>query len=379
MNQSLCSHPWKAMAVRPNGLVIPCCRFNQQGLDTYINSGDNLRNSDIWKTIRLNMLQGKLIKGCNKCYEEEKIGITSLRQTESIDFDPIDNRALPIENLEIAFSNLCNLACVHCSSFFSTKWYSIDVLAGRATKSAIATHSTSFKDWDLSKVTRLKIIGGEPMMEQEKFIELMSSIDLSNVVLEINTNGTILPNDILKSYIDKCKRVYFCVSIDGLKSVNDWYRWPSNFDSIVANMQTYNKWWAADKSIDPLFHNIQLMIHHVCNMFSVIELEEFIDYVELNLPNWRINWDWISHPQWQTIESLPEEYKQQLIEKFKIAAGKYKTNKKTRAANPYLVAIHYLKNSAPVQWEQVKRHIEDTASERKLDFFAMVPKLKNIW
>jgi hypothetical protein len=377
MNPSSCSYPWKAMAIRPNGLVIPCCRFNQSSMDTFIDSGDNLRNSDIWKTIRTDMLAGKLIDNCKKCYDEEYAGMKSMRQLDSVDFIPVDNRAMPIENLEIAFSNLCNLACVHCSSSYSTKWYSEDVSAGRVNKTGIVKHSTNFKDWDLSKVTRLKIIGGEPMMEQDKFIELMSPMNLKNITLEINTNGTILPKEQLKSYISKCKRVYFCVSLDGLSTVNDWYRWPSKFDEIVNNMKTYSEWWGAPSNANMLEHSIQLIIHHVGNAISISDLPEFINYVETNLPAWRLNWDWIAYPQWQTIQSLPEEYKQKLITKFKECALTYKLVS-SKSINPYLIAIHHLKKSSLVTWEDVKKNITAISIERNLDFLSMVPKLKGL-
>mgnify|MGYP003705239755 CR=1 FL=1 len=37
----------------------------------------------------------------------------------------------------------------------------------------------------------------------------------------------------LDELIEKCKNVYLCVSLDGLHSTNDWYRWPSKFNEVI--------------------------------------------------------------------------------------------------------------------------------------------------
>jgi len=275
MSNTLCAYPWGSAAIRPNGLTIPCCRFPHiDDKDSFVSS-PTVRNTPTWNKIREDMLAGNPVEGCKSCYQDESNGLTSMRQHSLKKFVPTENKVLPIEQLEVSFSNLCNLACVHCSNFFSTKWYSEDVKAGRLEKSGVLNNDFNFDKWDLSNIREIKIIGGEPFMEQDKFIKFLSNINLSNITLQICTNGTILPNQQLKLLIEKCKKVYLCVSMDGLGTTNDWYRWPGKFETVIDNIKRYEEWWADNKQIVPI-------IHHVINVINILELKDFVDYMKTN-------------------------------------------------------------------------------------------------
>jgi radical SAM protein with 4Fe4S-binding SPASM domain len=83
MNKSICAYPWAAAAVRPNGTIIPCCKFDHN--DEYGNVNDlDPRNSQQWIELRSKMLEGQLVKNCQSCYNDERNGIESLRQQISI-------------------------------------------------------------------------------------------------------------------------------------------------------------------------------------------------------------------------------------------------------------------------------------------------------
>ena len=173
LNNSICAYPWRAAAIRPNGATIPCCRYpNLDDPDIFVNNIEP-RNSRHWVSLREDMLAGKSIDGCRSCYQDESNGLRSMRLESLTKFIPIKNEIQPLKQLEVALSNLCNLACVHCSSYFSTKWYSEDVQAGRIKKTGVIQNDFSFNHWDLSKLTELKIIVGEPFMEQKRFISLL--------------------------------------------------------------------------------------------------------------------------------------------------------------------------------------------------------------
>ena len=216
----LCAYPWNAATIRPNGDVLPCCRYNSSDTPNIVIDSGDPRNSEHWIELRKNMLEGKTIDGCKSCYKDEAAGLISMREDSLNNFIPIKNETVPLTRLEVSFSNLCNLACAHCSSYYSTKWWTEDVINGRAEKIGIIENEFNVNYWDLSKLTDLKIIGGEPMMEQKKFIALLKKLDLPNINIQICTNGTLLPDDELKILLESCKNVYLCVSLDGLGTTN---------------------------------------------------------------------------------------------------------------------------------------------------------------
>ena len=370
MNKSLCAYPWNSATIRPNGSVIPCCRYpNLDDSDVFLDSIDP-RNSKHWIELREDMLAEKSIEGCKSCYQDEDAGLLSMRQHSLKNFIPIKNKIEPIVKLEIALSNLCNLACAHCSSYYSTKWWSEDVAHGRAKKIGVIKNDFSVDSWDLSQLTELKIIGGEPFMEQKRFISLLKQLNLPNLDLQICTNGTVLPNDELKLLIESCKNVYFCVSLDGLGTTNDWYRWPSEFSKVVDNMKVYNSWWND-------YNNFSFIIHHVVNAINIFELEDFINFASKNFSTWRIEWDWIRWPNWQELSALPKYIKENLISKFEFLNLQF--NETYYISNPYNVSIDRLQEVPNSDWKTLKLEVEKLSTERNLDFLNMVIPYQKIW
>ena len=364
MNKTLCAYPWRGAAIRPNGLTIPCCRYPHiDEVESFVDNSQ-VRNTPHWVSIRDSMLKGDKVEGCHSCYQDESNGLKSMRQESLSKFVPIKNEIVPVEQLEVSFSNLCNLACVHCSSFFSSKWYAEDVKAGRVKKSGVLENSFSFDLWDMSHITELKIIGGEPFMEQPKFINLLNNLDLSKICIQICTNGTIMPNDELKGLIEKCKTINLVVSLDGLGSTNDWYRWPSKFDKVVANMLQYEEWWQS-------FKNVNFIVHHVINAINVLELKKFVEYIQDVFPLWKIEWDWIRWPHWQRLSILPVSLKKKLASQFETEL--FFSDK---IPNPYKITIERMNEKTDLYFDILEHNIIRISQERNLDYQFMLPLTK---
>ncbi len=370
MSNTLCAYPWNGAAIRPNGSVLPCCRYpHTEDPESFVWS-PNARNSTSWVELRENMLAGKFIEGCKSCYQDELNGLMSMRLESISSFIPIKNEIRPLEKLEVALSNLCNSACAHCSSYFSTKWHSEDVRAGRVNKIGIIKNDFFTEHWNLSNISSIKIIGGEPFMEQKRFFELLKGLSLSNVNLQICTNGTILPNNELRRLIESCNNVYLCVSLDGIGTTNDWYRWPSKFTEVIENMQTYESWWGSNAHIVPI-------VHHVISAINIFELSAFIDLVKTDFPKWKIEWDWIRWPYWQELSSLPHKIKERLIREMSSLDNQWEENE--FIDNPYKVTMARLQDIPDSDWDSLKAEVTKLSSERKLDFLNMVAPYNNIW
>ena len=369
-NKSLCSYPWRGACIYPTGLVKPCCYWlsaNGNINEANSNIKNDARNSTEWNKIREDMLAGNPVKGREKCQEMESVGNHSGRLSSLHYLIPTENKLAPLEDLEVSFSNLCNLACVGCGDFNSTKWSTENIKAGRKGLKLI-DNKFDWTQWDLSKLKTLKILGGEPFMEPERFCELLEAVNLSEVELVVNTNGTVLPNPRLKALIEKCKQVKFLVSIDGIGLVNDWNRWPGKFQNIVEAMHVYETWWK-------YFDNITLKTHSVVNIFNIFTMEDFINFMKKDFPNWTTSFMWVNNPGWQSIQSLPQEVKTKLINEF---SGKDVGILKTSREDFYKLSIGYLKINSIVDWNDTKRRINLLSKERKLDINTMLPDLQRI-
>lgn len=393
VSKTMCMLPWDSAAIRPFSTALPCCRFNLPDTVKFAdesNIDNDFRNSPTWIKTRESMLSGEKVDSCFRCYREEESGAQSMRtlslrphEENNYNTIPITAEVLPLRFLEIAFSNLCNLACVSCSSAYSSTWASEDYKLGRRPpgQKSLIQHKNDLSDIDLSQITVIKIIGGEPFMDQDRFISLLKRLNLKNLTLRISTNGTVLPCEELKLLINQCKHVVLDVSLDGFESVNEWYRWPTKWHEVVANMNQFDNWWGETT-------NVLLQIHTVINAFNIWTLDKTMQFMIDNYPKWGVDSDWIVVPAWQSVSVIPAKYKKLLTEKMVKWNDTIKPNVRFGKANPFIVSIDRLKDE-PVNpilynstdgvlliWEEFKSRSLGLASDRKLDLFAMVPDLE---
>ena len=131
-NDTICILPFIHLYTQPDGEVKPCCIAG--GFDTKqslrTSTIEEIFNSDEYKQLRSDMLEGKRNKVCDVCYSKEDRGESSPRQmfnSNTLWQMPdvgIDNSVpLEFQHIDIRFSNLCNFKCRMCNHSFSSNWY----------------------------------------------------------------------------------------------------------------------------------------------------------------------------------------------------------------------------------------------------------------
>jgi len=370
--KTICIFPWDSLAIRPNGSAIPCAVFSQ---DKHWDDVNNIKdpyvreNAD-WKKLRTQMLNGERPPECYHCHRLEDSGVSSIR-TQRLNittFRPQSTETNKLYFLELAFNNLCNLACVSCNEWFSSTWGTEKYKHGRANKTCkiLTENNLNLDKMDLSELQGLKIIGGEPFMDQNNFVNLMERLDLSKITLFISTNGTNFPNKRLEYLINQCKSVKLDVSIDGFGSVNEWYRWPTKMAQVESVMDYFQE----QRKNNP---KIELRTHTLINIFNIWTLGDFVTYLNNRYPTWNNTWDWVKQPYWQALGVVPNELKPILKERL--------VNwHQTIQANPvpekiFLVSVDRLYDEPRVTLEEFKNQTRLLERERGLDVRAMVPDI----
>jgi len=382
INESMCVLPWDSVAIRPYSVAMPCCRFRtDEKFGQSSNVHMDFRHSPEWDRIRQEMLDGNKLPECKQCYDDETSGKASTRLLDTRTHIKI-HKELPttttptkIRFLELAFSNLCNLACVSCSAWFSSTWGTEDYKRGRLwheIPKVLVEHNSDIDKLDLSSLEVLKMIGGEPLMDQKRFIDLLERIDLSKIKLLISTNGTVLPNARLKELIDQCNQLVLDVSIDGVGQVNEWYRWPTKVSEVEATMNQFQEWWG-DR---PGSH---LRTHTVVNIYNIWNLDEYVEYMNKNYPKWILDFDWMNRPYWQATAILPEKYKNELTEKLTTWSTTVKGNWHSWVGNPFVSTIHRMNLPAQSNLKEFREKTLALAKERDLDVLKMVPHIARLF
>ncbi len=265
-----CSAPFVYLVVRPWGEYTYCCRIPSiNSLKQYKTLNDTLFSPDL-ELIRYNIVNNHFINDCSQCYNEEALGQKSIRQEINNNYKYAVNVELKL--LEIAFSNICNLSCLTCGSYNSTKWIEYDKLLGVNSFKQII-NDIDYKKIDFSKLEVIKFLGGEPFIEKRnfEFLEYLDEIDiLKNIHIWFITNCTVFPDLKILKLMSKAHKTSFTLSIDGIGSVNDYIRCGSKWDIIEKNM---NKWYSCG-----LDNMIFIKIETVLSIYNLFYAEEIDNY-----------------------------------------------------------------------------------------------------
>ena len=307
MTKSFCPLPFSHLAIRPNGRVYPCCVYKWDNVPEDFNIQDpNVFNHQFLENIREQMRNDVPIDGCSKCYANEEETGTSTRMyflDRAKEFDmpvePVDD--IKLTYLDLALSNTCNNKCRMCNPDLSTSWYSDWRALGRKIPKGILEQNTVLENYDFSNMRFIKLIGGEPLMEQAKFIDVLKRCDRKKLSLLLTTNVTLIPNDELFSLLKECKKCSINLSIDSYGTLNDFLRKGSKWEKTVENMRWFYQHFPND-----------LNVHAVASIYNVNVLDKLYAFLKAEFPKAELNYVMIDGPDWMHPKHLPENVKDTL-------------------------------------------------------------------
>lgn len=272
-NNSFCVMPWMNISTHTDGTVRLCCvsdEFMHKEDGTKLNLGydelPDIINSTDLKRIRKDMIEGKPIQGCQKCYNTEKYGGKSYRNWYNEGYTkqiPILKKIIPsivndgainhsVEYFDIRFGNMCNLACRSCypeaSSQFNKEVIKLFPISDIGNYHNISTKNLNewyttevFEkniDSQLENIQTYYMNGGEPTIIQNNLVILQKMIDAGvskNISIIFNSNMT---NNRKEFYdlLPHFKQIRFMCSIDGYGSMQEYLRYPSKWSQIDSTL-----------------------------------------------------------------------------------------------------------------------------------------------
>jgi radical SAM protein with 4Fe4S-binding SPASM domain len=254
---TFCVLPWVHLYVGPDGNVLPCCIADQTfpGGNIKEQSVESILTSDYFTAIRENMLNNRRSKECNYCYTKEDAGFISLRKTSNQRWNVSNPTAIikkfnPV-SFDIRLSNVCNLKCRMCSSYYSS------AIANEENKMfGIKNEPVSLKyqqyDATLTEILEYSIhaekiyfAGGEPLLSKEHYSILHQLINCGNTDLDIfySTNFTTLQYqnfsvlDLWKQFLN----VTIGASLDAQGPVAEYVRHGTEWKNIEHNLVLLKK------------------------------------------------------------------------------------------------------------------------------------------
>lgn len=297
-SKTYCKYFFNHVALYNGRNAVPCCRYDSRVATSPTVSRSKpfttfteAMYSDNWNELRRKSLNGERENGCWKCYEDEDRGNKSLRNMANEMGQQEIFDEIKIEYLEVNLGNYCNLACNICSSHNSDKWYEDDLALakypelGRASTISIADYKENKTSIDLNiedykDVNLIKFVGGEPMIHP-KFMPMLDFLIEhglhEQMQIQVFTNASWVPKKRIIERLSQFKIVTISLSIDGVKEVNDYSRWPSKWDIVE---ESARKWVTLERDVEC----VNVRIEPTLSLYNVLNIVDLIKWwVELTM------------------------------------------------------------------------------------------------
>ena len=347
--ETFCAAAWfQIRNEHADGKYRVCCEIDQSKSDFFGNKDlkwpedkpEDFFNSDYVQYLRKELNEGKKIPECSSCWERESVGGKSLRQT--LNDTVTNNKGNNLENTwiknyfknkkdynsnlilsaDIKTTNICNFACAMCepmdSSKLYTKWIknsnepAIKKLLSLKPKNYLDNVKNAYMDknnrYELleyiisSKPKHLKILGGEPLMDEKMFEILNNFPEKHNIKILFVTNGSknlCEVSDRLKEYKD----VNYTISLEGTGKIQDYIREGSVWEQIKNNILEYKT----------KYSNNQLSVHCTMQALNISYISDLIEWCHTH--SIALNLNKLNEPNFLGISSVPPKIKEDIIKK----------------------------------------------------------------
>lgn len=403
-SKTFCIYPWMHQMTTPTGKVNFCCiSFKTQVIDDSgkpvslsTDSFEQAWNTRYMRDIRKNMLEGLPVKGCETCYNQEKIGKKSYRQThneEWLNRLGKDDYRSRVENsqknnyfvdkppvyLDLRLGNLCNLKCRMCNPYNSImiekEWRELDAESNNAysqfwqknggmENGSVDKWYESDNFWnDVEKyiphLKKVYMTGGEPTLIEAnyRFLDKCRELNYSkNIELFFNLNFTTMKDRFIEQ-LKSFKWTSINASLDGFAEDNEYIRGNSNWAITSKNIE---KLLAASGS------NLALGFSPVIQIYNILSITRLLDYVEdLMLKHnktFLIDFLFCFHPDFLDFSILPKNVK--LEAKKRILAWSEKSKTLNKSGKDHF----FLKNSIESLVTRLDQTLEQEDRQKMLAF-----------
>ena len=258
--------------------VAPCC---QAASSIELVDSFDFNTSPYLSKLRTQFSNGEQPTACSRCWEIEKIGQKSRRQS-AVEFFNIStpDTEVVLEGLDHSATWACNLACIMCGPHNSSLWASQNNLSkqelfqlGRQFQKS----NNFLEKIDITQLKKLHFNGGEPMLNNDQtdlLLKLEEQDVLKNTFISYNTNGTVMPSKKIIELWSKARLVKLFFSIDAVGPAFEYIRWPGNWEQASKNILDM-------KSTLP--NNVMFGFNSTVGSYNIFEIQDVYNWFDQNL------------------------------------------------------------------------------------------------
>lgn len=379
-------------------------------------------NSDQYKQLRKDLLNGVKNSTCDYCWNYEASGAYSKRQKtndEKIDMYPDYNifiedalandgaLSTPPTDLDVKVGTQCNLKCIMCypgsSSLHQEERDQIESL-GEELPGLLKFHDQRVKtfnlkveefnprdldveniinnlDPSLQQAIHMSLVGGEPLVTKTTQRLLEQCVDrgyAKNMMLQIITNLSVI-NPKTINLLEHFKHPMLCISYDHIDPAKfNFIRYPADYSTFKTN---FEKLWD--------YEHIEKKLSTTWGIFNIFDFEDIFEEWEIIAhrtdKRFVVNFGLIYYPDYFSLRYLEDEQKAEITNRINQFYSKNK-NWKIFTDNPEFVESFtsvpgYMGKQADNHLEVCKertRVLELYDGIRGTDYKTLFPYIKNV-
>jgi MoaA/NifB/PqqE/SkfB family radical SAM enzyme len=277
--------------------IMPCCEGRLGSLGNFSHY-EEYSKSKWLRNIRKKMLNNEPAEICTRCVSVEEAGGFNAREhyrnlLEKIEFRTKEKVEFNFKNgnqhghpmaLDYRGSNLCNLKCRMCHQGSSSEIAkeinkNQDLYRPMGYGNGVSHLYINNKlpnefidELKLDNVYRFKILGGEPLMQEDVYIGLEKMAQLPHrkeVDISFTTNATNFPKRFY-DLIGKFRRILMRVSLDGVDDVFEYCRSNGNWDKIMKNITSLSERGYTQNEL-ALGFSFVIQFYNVFRIYDIME------------------------------------------------------------------------------------------------------------
>ena len=384
-SETFCMLPWIHLHGWPTGEAFLCCMSNSPIGNLQQNTMKEVWHNDNLKQIRDNMLNNKPCHECKRCYEDEKHGLFSMRNSSNKHFghyikDVKDtDPEFKIRYWDIRFSNICNFKCRYCGPNFSSNWWEDKAALYGVEKIGHNKflHAGKNKDdiWEqmvphLPYIEQIYFAGGEPLIMEEHYrlLKWLVENNRTDVRLIYNTNFSELKfkKQNVLDWWKKFDSVSVGASLDAMGSRAEYMRKGTIWSDIEDNR----------KQMLAICPNVDFYISATVNIFNALHVTDFhrnwADRGFIAAQDFNINL--LHSPNYYRCDVLPQRYKDEDIVKINDTIEWLKDKDHlSRATGGYQGLINFMQQDKPTglltEFFRITDQLDNLRKEKFEDVF----------
>lgn len=264
--------------------MLPCCKYQPSADHTRYNIQTHTlkeySRSAFLTQIRQEFQQDQWPAGCVRCKTEEQNNIKSKRQ---LDHDRWHEHYAQYQldsdqwlTASIAFGNTCNLKCITCGSYSSSRWHDEYLEIYGEDFQPVKFYRDDFVDDFVAQapgILHLDIPGGEPFLsgvpEQKKLLQhYIDSDQARDISIHYTTNVTVFPDAEWWQLWSHFREIDMQLSIDGIGARYEYIRYPASWEHIE---HTVHRYIQQERCVS----NLRLSVSHTVSAYNIFYLDEF--------------------------------------------------------------------------------------------------------